>query len=194
MTRAQIESMQARIGVRPDGWWGPKSIAACKRHLQAMMPHPPVGPKPSTKACTEFYGEPGKVPIVRIKPPYRMFLYDGPDVVDGIAIHAKCAESLMSILESLMEIYPTPQARSEAGIDKFFGSYVNRAQRGGSQPSKHAWAAAIDLDANRNGLHTAWPTKSRMPLQVIEVFAQHGWINLGPVIQRDAMHFQLTQW
>jgi hypothetical protein len=32
-----------------------------------------------------------------------------------------------------------------------------------------------------------------MPLQVIEVFAQHGWINLGAVIFRDAMHFQKTK-
>lgn len=88
-----------------------------------------------------------------------------------------------------------PQAISEvmSGIDKFFGSYVNRPQRGGTQPSKHAWAAAIDLDANHNKLHTAWPTKSRMPLQVIEVFAQNGWVNLGTVIWRDAMHFQFTQ-
>ena len=186
--------MQARIGVQPDGWWGPRSIAACKKHLLAMMPVPPVGPKASTKACTEFYGEAGKVPIVRIKPPYRMFLYDGLEVIDGIQIHAKCAESLQSILESLLDIYPNAQLRHEAGIDRFFGSYVNRTQRGGTQPSKHAWAIAIDLDANRNGLHTAWPTRSIMPLQVIEVFAQHGWINLGPVIQRDAMHFQMTQW
>jgi len=28
---------------------------------------------------------------------------------------------------------------------------------------------------------------------VIEVFAQHGWINLGAVIGRDAMHSQYTQ-
>lgn len=191
MNNAQIESMQVRVGATPDGWWGPKSIAACKRHLAAMSPN--TSPKPSVKACTEFYGEPGKVPIVRIKPPYRMFLYNGPDVIDGIAIHSKCAESLQSILESLIEIYPTALGREAAGIDKFYGSYVNRAQRGGTQPSKHAWAAAIDLDAHRNGLHTSWPTKGHMPLQVIEVFAQHGWINLGPVIGRDAMHFQMTQ-
>jgi hypothetical protein len=193
MTRAQIESMQARIGATPDGWWGPKSMAALKRHLNSMSPHPSPAPKPNTAACAAFFGEPGKVSIVRIKPPYRMFLYDGPETIDGIAVHAKCAESLQNILESLLEIYPTAQGRSEAGIDKFFGSYVNRPQRGGTQPSKHAWAAAIDLDANHNGLHTAWPTKSRMPLQVIEVFAQNGWVNLGAVIWRDAMHFQFTQ-
>ena len=123
-----------------------------------------------------------------------MYLYNGPETISGIQIHSKCAESLMSILEELKNTYPTSQARSDAGIDKFFGSYVNRPQRGGSEPSKHAWAAAIDLDANNNGLHTVWPIKSKMPLQVIEIFARHGWINLGPVIQRDAMHFQLTQW
>jgi hypothetical protein len=52
---------------------------------------------------------------------------------------------------------------------------------------------AIDLDADRNGLHTAWPTRAHMPLRVIEVFAQHGWINLGATIGRDGMHFQMTQ-
>jgi hypothetical protein len=68
-----------------------------------------------------------------------------------------------------------------------------RTQRGGSEPSKHSWGAAIDLDADRNGLHTAWPTRAHMPLRVIEVFAQHGWINLGATIGRDGMHFQMTQ-
>lgn len=193
MTRAQIESMQARIGAAPDGWFGPKSMAALKRHLNAISPHLSPAPKASTAACTAFFGEPGKVPIVRIKPPYRMFLYDGAETIDGIAVHPKCAESLQSIFEALLDLYSTAQTRREAGIDKFFGSFVNRPQRGGTQPSKHAWAAAIDLDANRNGLHTSWPTKSHMPLQVIEVFAQHGWINLGTVIGRDAMHFQFTQ-
>jgi hypothetical protein len=168
-------------------------MAALKKHLAAMSPIPTISPKPSTKACTEFFGEPGQIDIVRIKPPYKMYLYDGPETISGIAIHPKCAESLTEILEDLLDIYNTPQARDIAGIDKFFGSYVNRPQRGGSEPSKHAWAAAIDLDASNNGLHTVWPTRSQMPLQVIEIFAQHGWINLGAVIFRDAMHFQFTQ-
>jgi len=191
MNRAQIESMQARIGAKPDGWWGPESIRALNRHLKAMQPG--TSPKPSTAACTAFYGEPGSVPLVRIKPPFQMYLYDTPKPIDGIAIHAKCHESLQSILETLLEYYPTPINRAEAGIDRFFGSYAVRTQRGGSEPSKHSWAAAIDIDADRNGLHTAWPTRAHMPLRVIEVFAQHGWINLGATIGRDGMHFQMTQ-
>ncbi len=38
MTRAQIQAMQDRIGTTPDGFWGPKSIAACQKHLRALMP------------------------------------------------------------------------------------------------------------------------------------------------------------
>jgi hypothetical protein len=77
-------------------------------------------------------------------------------------------------------------------VNKFFGTFVNRKMRGGSLPSLHARAAAIDFDANRNGNTTHWPTRAHMPLDVMEIFAREGWLSAGAFWSRDAMHFQAT--
>lgn len=194
MTKEQIQRIQKKIGVLPDGWWGPKSMAACQRHLRGLMPKPPVFPRAGTSSMTAFYGPPGeKVPLVKVHVPFDMFLYDSGRPVDTISVHEKTARSLSSALEDIARAYPNRDALAATGLTKFFGSYVNRPQRGGTAPSKHAWGAAVDFDATRNGLHSPWPTKSHMPFEVMEIFARHGWINLGWVIWRDAMHFQATQ-
>jgi hypothetical protein len=193
MRTEEIQSIQRAVGAHPDGFWGPKSIAATQRHLRSLMPVPHPWPKPSDAAMSAFYGAPGKVPVVKVPMPFEMFLYDGKSSITSITIHARLEESLMRILEHLVRRLPTRQARDDAGITQFFGSYVARQMRGSTRWSKHAWAAAIDFDATRNGLHTVWPTRAHMPLVVMEEFAREGWINLGWLIGRDAMHFQATQ-
>lgn len=50
MTRNQIIDMQMKIGTQPDGFWGPKSIAACQKHLRSLMPD--INPWPSTDAAS----------------------------------------------------------------------------------------------------------------------------------------------
>jgi hypothetical protein len=193
MNSGEIMRMQKKIGVEPDGFWGPISMDTCKRHLRKMMPKPHPWPKPDQKSMEAFYGRAGHVDTVKIPIPYKMYLYDGPKTVQTITIHGKVAKSFGKILANLKDIYPTDAERSEAGVNKFFGSYVVRPMRTGKAWSKHAWAVAVDFDANRNGLYSNWPTRSKMPLEVMECFAKEGWLNLGWLIGRDAMHFQSTQ-
>jgi len=193
MNTGQIMAMQKRVGTTPDGFWGPVSVEACKRHLRKMMPSPNPWPKPDQKSMEAFYGQAGYVDTVKIPLPYKMYLYDGPKTVQTITVHSKVARSFGNILSSLKDLYPTDAERSEAGVNKFFGSYVVRSMRTGKAWSKHAWAVAVDLDANRNGLYSNWPTRSKMPLEVMECFTKGGWLNLGWLIGRDAMHFQATQ-
>ena len=40
MTRRDIQLMQEKIGVTPDGFWGPVSIKACQDHLRKMAALP----------------------------------------------------------------------------------------------------------------------------------------------------------
>ena len=61
MTRAQITAMQDRIGTTPDGFWGPKSITACQRHLRALMPKDANWPGTSQAALQGFYGSPQSI-------------------------------------------------------------------------------------------------------------------------------------
>lgn len=194
MNRGEIIRMQNKIGATPDGFWGPKSIEACKRYLRKMMPHPNPWPKADQKSMEEFYGQAGHVDTVKIPLPYKMYLYDGPKTVQTITIHSKVARSFGKILSSLKDLYPTDAERGEAGVNKFFGSYVVRPMRTGKAWSKHAWAVAVDFDANRNGLYSNWPTRSKMPLEAMECFAREGWINLGWLIGRDAMHFEAVKY
>jgi len=195
MTKSEIQSMQETVGAKPDGFWGPKSIAACQKHLRALMPKPHPWPKPDQASLQRFYGSPGGAGsawrLENVPVPYRM-TYAG-QTVKTVAVHEKLAASLDRILRALRECYNTERARAEAGIDLYFGCYANRNMRGGSLPSLHARAAAIDFDANRNGLRTHWPTKATMPLQVMEVFAKEGWLSAGAFWSRDAMHHQATQ-
>ena len=43
------------------------------------------------------------------------------------------------------------------------------------------------------GNHTAWPTDSSMPLEIMEYFADEGWLSGGAYFGRDGMHFQATR-
>jgi hypothetical protein len=56
----------------------------------------------------------------------------------------------------------------------------------------HAWMNAIDINAGRNGNKTSWPVNATMPIEVMECFAQEGWLSAGAFWGRDAMHFQAT--
>ena len=193
MNQTQIKIIQETVGAEPDGFWGPKSVAAAQRHLRGLMPASKPWPKTTQAALTNFYGRPGHILLEPVPVPYKMFLYNGPSTVKTIAVHEKLAPSFERILKALGERYKTDEARTEAGVNRFFGAFVNRSMRGGSLPSLHARAAAVDLDANRNGNLTHWPTKSRMPFEVMEIFAREGWLSAGAFWSRDAMHFQATQ-
>lgn len=185
MTRAQIIAMQDRIGTTPDGFWGPKSIAACQRHLRGLMPSPNPWPKADQASLTRFYGSPGdESQLVALNVEGLGIRYDG-QAVKSIRCHDKVADSLKRILTSLSKTHP--------GImNQYAGCYNNRTMRGGSLPSLHARGAAIDFAPETNGNKTPWPVVADMPLEVMEAFAREGWTPAGAFWGRDAMHFQAT--
>jgi hypothetical protein len=186
MTAAQIKAMQTRIGVEPDGFWGPKSIAACQSHLRALMPSPNPWPKSDQKSLTAFYGAPGdESRHVRINVTGLGVKYGGK-TVNVILCHQKVADSLLRIITNLSRTHPEILAQ-------YAGVYNNRPMRGGSLPSLHARAAAIDLDPDRNAFKSSWPVAAHMPLEVMEAFAREGWLAAGAFWNYDAMHMQATQ-
>jgi hypothetical protein len=65
--------------------------------------------------------------------------------------------------------------------------------RGGSTPSLHARGAAIDLAPSTNGNREHWPSRSNMPIEVMEEFSKEGWLSAGACWSRDGMHFQATR-
>jgi hypothetical protein len=186
MTRDRIKSIQIKIGVEVDGFWGPKSIAACQSYLRSLMPAESNWPRPSQESLQGFYGSPGdESRLVSVNVEGLGLRYDGKPV-KSIRCHDKVADSLKRALESLAKSHPDILAQ-------YAGVYNNRTMRGGSLPSLHARGAAIDLAADTNRLSQSWPVSATMPLEVMEAFAREGWVGLGWLIGRDAMHFQATQ-
>jgi hypothetical protein len=183
MKKAEIIEMQKRIGTAPDGFWGPKSIAACQAHLKGLMPKPNPWPKPA--AIRSVFGQPGEEHIVSIKPPVPMYLYDSTTKVRSIRCHWMVAESLSRALTAAFAVAPDVTAR-------YFGCYNYRPKRGANILSTHSWGIAIDLDASTNQFKSAWPVKATMPLAVMEAFAREGWKAAGAFWGYDAMHFEAT--
>jgi D-alanyl-D-alanine carboxypeptidase len=185
MTTDQIKHIQQRIGTEPDGFWGPKSIVACQAHLRALMPKPNPWPETDQASLTAFYGYPGDEGKLVALPAPVLMEYEGVRI-RTIRCHSKVADSLERALIAASLVAPDV-------VRIYDGCYNNRAMRGGSTPSLHARGAAIDLDAEHNGLHAHWPTVATMPIEVMEAFAKEGWLSAGAFWGRDAMHFQATR-
>jgi hypothetical protein len=179
--------MQDRIGTTPDGFWGPKSIAACQKHLWALMPKDANWPETSQTSLQWFYGAAGdESRLVNLDAQGLGVRYDGKPV-KTIRCHERVAESLRRVLA---DIAAGPHA---AILSTYAGVYNNRPMRGGSLPSLHARGAAIDLEPGTNRLSQSWPVSATMPLEVMEAFAREGWLAAGAFWGRDAMHFQATK-
>jgi hypothetical protein len=151
------------------------------------MPSPNPWPATDQASLSRFYGAPGDTSRHTLIDVSGLGLRFGSAPVSRINCHRLVADSLLSILRELSTM---PEGR--AVLAKYAGVYNNRAMRGGSLPSLHARGAAIDLDPanNRNLWH--WPTRSTMPLDVMEIFAREGWLAAGAFWSRDSMHFQAT--
>lgn len=193
MTKQQIIDLQRRIGTTPDGFWGPKSEAACRKYLLGLMPT--NSPFPTQANVSAFYGKNGSEsytpPTKPIKLPFT--IYYGDKAVNTLNPHVKCADSLLSVFQRLAQVFPTEGDRRAAGILTYDGLYNPRKMRGGNAWSMHAWAIAIDLNAGQNGNKVHWPSKAVMPIEVMECFAKEGWLSAGAFWARDAMHFQATR-
>jgi hypothetical protein len=187
MTRAQIIATQTRVGTEPDGFWGPRSIAACQRHLRGMMPTPNPWPLPGDAAMTRFFGKAGDESTLVNLPVNTLDIRYLGQTVNSVRCNAHVADSLSRVLG---EISDGPYATI---LHRYAGCFNYRKMRGGSRPSKHAWGAAIDLDPGTNGLRTSWPVTATMPIEVMECFSREGWLSAGAFWGRDGMHFQSTR-
>ena len=181
MTRRDIQLMQEKIGVTPDGFWGPASIKACQEHLRKMVAQPNQWPAQDEVSLQKFYGSPGDTSqLVQLSVADLCIKYDGKKV-KSITCHKKVARSLGHILEAVCECFPHIAA-------EYAGCYNDRLMRHGTRPSLHARGAAIDFWPQVNGNRTQWPVVAQMPLEVMEFFA----IACTFKRQNDSNHFNHT--
>jgi len=191
MTTEQIKAIQAKIGSEPDGFWGEKSIIACKNYLRKLLDSCDDSlyiPRTDQNSLTAAYGLAGdESELINLDVHGLGVKYEGQSV-KTIRVNKACSASLNRIIRELAIM---PEGRT--ALSQYAGCYNNRAMRGGSLPSLHARGAAIDLMPSTNRNKQSWPVSADMPFSIMEVFAKHGWLSAGAFWSRDAMHMQRTK-
>ena len=186
MTTDQIKDMQSALHITPDGFWGPKSMAACQAWLRRLMPDPNPWPDQYESRLSAFYGQPGdESRLVELDVSGLDVRYEGAPV-KIIRCHSKVAASLGRVLAAVSSTHPEV-------LRLYDGCYNFRPMRNGTYPSLHARGAAIDLWSSANDNTAHWPDVALMPLAVMEAFAREGWLSAAAFWGRDAMHFQATR-
>ena len=122
MNANEIKAIQSKIGVTPDGFWGPKSITACQKHLRALMPNPNPWPKPDQTSLCRFYGNPGdEKNLVTVDFPFTTF-YEGKKITK-FRCHKKVADSLVRVLKNIGDKYG-----KDRGIMAVFTTFATNAE------------------------------------------------------------------
>lgn len=152
----------------------------------------------STQQIRARYGEPnvtGAGYLVTIDAPFPMRLaWDTKHVVKRISCHRLVADKLKAALTEILQVYGLPRIQ-ELGIDLYGGCFNYRPMRGGSEPSRHSWGIAIDLDPSRNQLReTSRTARFARPeyKPMIDIFYKHGFVSLGREKNYDWMHFEIA--
>ena len=141
------------------------------------------------------YGQPGDPDnITTLVLPYPMRIaWDTSKTVTKIQCHKLIKDRLEKVFNDLLAHYGYDKIK-ELGIDLFGGCLNVRKKRGSkSKWSTHAWAIAIDLDTDRNGLKVKWDDSQFAKPEykpMMDIFYKHGFENQGKELGFDAMHFQ----
>jgi hypothetical protein len=153
---------------------------------------------PLQSECRSFYGDPSQAGWLQdntVSVPCPWPLHVGSTPVSSILIHNKCADSLARVLNSVWEAVGKDFAKIKSfRYDIYDGSYNFRPKRGGSSLSMHAYACAIDWDAEDNAFHSAKHLFTDDSILIVK-FKEEGWIwggdwSPGSI---DAMHIQAAR-
>lgn len=144
-----------------------------------------------------IFGQPGDTgSLVSIPLPYALKPSWSPDTeLTSITCHRLIAAPLLRIFQRTLEHYGLERIR-ELRLDIYGGCFNNRAIRGGSRPSLHAWGIAVDLDPERNTLYMSAP-KAEFSGREYDAFwsivEKEGAFSLGRERNYDWMHFQFAK-
>ena len=166
-----------------EGW-------ANANHLtEVVTPEPPLSrlwpriPK-GLKQIRETFGEPGSPPCSagRVKLPEPLVLsWEPTKTVMAFSCHVLIAAPLESVYVELHRL-----GLWDLLVD-FGGCYNDRTARGTTaKKSTHAWGISVDHNTRRLPLGS----KERQNPRLVEVFADHGFLNGADWVRPDPQHFQ----
>jgi hypothetical protein len=116
-------------------------------------------------------------------------------VITGFACHELVAEPITSLFGEAVRHYGEREFR-RLRLDRFGGCYNNRAMRGGSRKSMHAYGIAVDLDPENNRLRWGSDRAAFAGAEYDawwEIVRRHGGVSLGQARNFDWMHFQFAR-
>ena len=210
---ALIQAVCLEAGSDPygiDGFWGTNTETAYNNYLYflehgtAPVPwrpedipdvNPNKWPKQYTPEFDAFYGPKG-TNQVRVQLPYSMKLnWQKRTTINSFFCHAKVHDSLARVFTKVLDHYGLEEIQ-RLRLDIFGGCYNDRPVRGGTKPSMHSWAIAIDFDPDNNALE--WgrdkATFARPEYNKWwECWEEEGWVSLGRLRNFDWMHVQAAK-
>lgn len=164
-------------------------------------------PLPTRVEMVKFYGNPDangdglvdaeweRANLVFIESPWLLTIEWAPaSKTRRIRCHAKIADSLQRVLNTIWELHGKSQERIEKqGMHRYSGCFNFRVQRGAKTPvlSSHAYAAAVDFNATDNPLGRRWKA-GMMSLDVVRAFKAEGAKWGGDFRRPDCQHFEFT--
>lgn len=157
---------------------------------------------PLQAECDAFYGNPrgdggGHVNsrwysdnMMTVPVPFLMYFDKTP--VRRIAIHHKCADSLIRVFARVQELWSADPASLHDADLHYDGSFNYRPKRGQRSLSMHAYGCAIDIDAANNPFGKRKMRFTKTSPWVV-AFEGEGWIWGGRWNSPDGMHFQAAR-
>lgn len=150
---------------------------------------------PLQKDCMSFYGKVG-TNQVKCELPFEMVLaWDTKSKLKTYSCHKLVKEPMERIWQRTFDFYGYEKIK-QLRLHYFGGCLNVRKMRGGSSWSMHSWGIAVDIDPDRNDLHTSWKN-AQMSKPEYKKFVQfwydEGFINLGLEADYDSMHFQAAR-
>lgn len=150
---------------------------------------------PRQKDCVAFYGAPGMNHAKAEMPFDLKIAWDPSTTTRKITCNVKVKDSLERIYLAILDHYGLEKI-VELRLDMFGGCYNNRAMRGGSALSMHAFAVAIDNDPERNQLRWGRDRASFAKPEYaayLDIWEAEGWVSLGRARNMDWMHTQAAR-
>lgn len=203
----KIQELQKAIGTNPDGKMQLEPPGETLRAIQAVAKADPdaewgAKPKPVDDSgggdmaqewpleadAAAFFGYPPNLTQIECPYPMRMFT-DHWQPITKITCNIKVAASLRRIFAAIFAAFDNDLgAIKSANADVYDGCLNDRNIAGSSHRSMHAYAAAIDLDAEHNSFNTG---HGKIDPRVVAAFKAEGWRWGGDYHGRtDPMHME----
>lgn len=198
------QQIQRAVGTRPDGIPGLATARAVAEKLGLTLsedapqhrdpsPDQQQWPHDDTESLTAFYGNPcDESRHTLIFPPYQLYMDGTP--LKQIRVHEKIAQPVMRALQKVLDHYG-PDQIAKLKLNVFDGCFNCRPIRGGTRPSVHSFAAALDFLAAENDLHQDHTTATFARPEYaawFDIWESEGATSLGRSRDFDWMHVQFA--